>query len=276
MTQESKKKTSFIIYESFYEPIKSLSDEKMGKLFRAIFEYRINGTTEVPEDVAIAFSFFKNQLDIDTQKYEEVCKKRAISGSTGGKQKVANASKCYQVQANATKCKQKVANLADNDNDNDNDNEYDNEYDNDNVNEYENVNENDNENENDNVKPKKNKPTKTTSEKLEEKLPEIIKNLNLDEEYVELTRSWIKYKRDLKEGYKSEFSLIAFVKRLAEFSNNQPEVARRVIEQSFERNWKTVYKLQENSFKGKPVTSNEINYKCDFIQPDGTFYNPYL
>ena len=121
-----------------------------------------------------------------------------------------------------------------------------------------------------------NKRTKNTSEKLEEKLPEIIKNLNLDEEYVELTRSWIKYKRDLKEGYKSEFSLIAFVKRLAEFSNNQPEVARRVIEQSFERNWKTVYKLQENSFKGKPVTSNEINYKCDFIQPDGTFYNPYL
>lgn len=120
------------------------------------------------------------------------------------------------------------------------------------------------------------KKTKSTSEKLEEKLPEIIKNLNLDEEYVELTKSWIKYKRDLKEGYKSEFSLIAFVKRLAEFSNNQPEVARRVIEQSFERNWKTVYKLQENSFKSKPVTSNEINYKCDFIQPDGTFYNPYL
>ena len=120
------------------------------------------------------------------------------------------------------------------------------------------------------------KKTKSTSEKLEEKLPEIIKNLNLDEEYVDLTKSWIKYKRDLKEGYKSEFSLIAFVKRLAEFSNNQPEVARKVIEQSFERNWKTVYKLQENSFKSKPVTSNEINYKCDFIQEDGTFYNPYL
>ena len=62
-----------------------------------------------------------------------------------------------------------------------------------------------------------NKNTKTTSKDLEDKLPEIIKNLNLDEEYVELTKSWIKYKRDLKEGYKSEFSLIAFVKRLAEF-----------------------------------------------------------
>ena len=121
-----------------------------------------------------------------------------------------------------------------------------------------------------------NKKTKGTSEKLEEKLPEIIKNLNLDEEYVELTKSWIKYKRDIKEGYKSEFSLIAFVKRLAEFSNNQPELARKVLEQSFERNWKTVYKLQDDSFKSKPVTSNEINYKCDFIQEDGTYYNPYL
>ena len=121
-----------------------------------------------------------------------------------------------------------------------------------------------------------NKKTKGTSEKLEEKLPEIIKNLNLDEEYVELTKSWLKYKKDIKEGYKSEFSLIAFVKRLAEFSNNQPELARKVLEQSFERNWKTVYKLQDDSFKSKPVTSNEINYKCDFIQEDGTYYNPYL
>lgn len=127
-----------------------------------------------------------------------------------------------------------------------------------------------------NINNTSNKKTKGTSEKLEEKLPEIIKNLNLDEEYVELTKSWLKYKRDIKEGYKSEFSLIAFVKRLAEFSNNQPELARKVLEQSFERNWKTVYKLQDDSFKSKPVTSNEINYKCDFIQEDGTYYNPYL
>lgn len=127
-----------------------------------------------------------------------------------------------------------------------------------------------------NINNTSNKKTKGTSEKLEEKLPEIIKNLNLDEEYVDLTKSWLKYKRDIKEGYKSEFSLIAFVKRLAEFSNNQPELARKVLEQSFERNWKTVYKLQDDSFKSKPTTSNEINYKCDFIKEDGTYYNPYL
>ena len=127
-----------------------------------------------------------------------------------------------------------------------------------------------------NINNTSNKKTKDTSEKLEEKLPEIIEKLNLDGEYVELTKSWIKYKRDIKEGYKSEYSLIAFVKKLAEVSNNQPELARKVLEQSFERNWKTVYKLQDDSFKNKPVTSNEINYKCDFIQEDGTYYNPYL
>ena len=33
---------SFIIYKNFYEPIKHLDDEDLGKLFRAIFEYNLS------------------------------------------------------------------------------------------------------------------------------------------------------------------------------------------------------------------------------------------
>ena len=32
---------SFVIYKSFYEPIKHLDDTELGKLFRVIFEYNI-------------------------------------------------------------------------------------------------------------------------------------------------------------------------------------------------------------------------------------------
>lgn len=118
--------------------------------------------------------------------------------------------------------------------------------------------------------------TKNTSDKVESFIPLIVSELNLKEGFNEIIKDWLKYKRDIKEGYKSEMTLKAFVKKLAELSDNKPELARKLIEQSFERNWKTVYKLQDNSFKSNTVTSKDIDYKCDFIQEDGTFYNPYL
>ena len=40
-------KESFFFYISHYEPVKSLSDEELGQLFRLIFEYQITGVTPV-------------------------------------------------------------------------------------------------------------------------------------------------------------------------------------------------------------------------------------
>ncbi len=68
-------KESFVIHHSLYEPIKSLSDEQMGKLFRAIFEYEINGVMDVDDDIQMAFMFFKNVLDINKKQYEKRCAK---------------------------------------------------------------------------------------------------------------------------------------------------------------------------------------------------------
>ena len=112
-------KESFIIHNSFYGPIKTLNDEQLGRLFRAIFEYEINGIDKVDSDIMMAFLFFKNQLDIDHGKYVEMCRKRAENGSKGGlaKAKASKSSNCLQKE-------QKLAKVADNDNDNDN--EYEN------------------------------------------------------------------------------------------------------------------------------------------------------
>lgn len=64
----------FVIYKSFYEPIKDLSNEEMGELFRLIFEYQLSGEIEKLSEiknprVKMAFEFFKNQFRLDNQKY---------------------------------------------------------------------------------------------------------------------------------------------------------------------------------------------------------------
>lgn len=116
-------KDGFVIYKSFYKPISGMSDEQLGRLFRAIYEYQLNGTTEVASDIAIPFSFFQNRFEADTQKYETTCKRRSESGKKGAeaksKQLLANATNCQQLpaiantQANASNCYQMLANADD-------------------------------------------------------------------------------------------------------------------------------------------------------------------
>ena len=73
-------KDTFVLYNSFYEPIKLLTDEQLGKLLRAIFDYTINGEITQDKDIMIAFMFIKNQLDMDNAKWEETRKKRSEAG----------------------------------------------------------------------------------------------------------------------------------------------------------------------------------------------------
>lgn len=58
-------KESFLIYKSFYEPIKALSDEQIGRLFRSLFDYQISNTDCRDPDILMAFLFFKNQFVLD-------------------------------------------------------------------------------------------------------------------------------------------------------------------------------------------------------------------
>jgi len=68
-------KESFIIYKGFYEPIKDMTDEQLGRLFRAIFNYHSEGRTKVDTDIRMAFDFFLNQFKIDEKKYQAICDK---------------------------------------------------------------------------------------------------------------------------------------------------------------------------------------------------------
>ena len=120
-------KDTFIVYKSYFDRFSRLTDEQMGKLFRAILEYECTGEDPVIDDAKAEASFevVKYDLDLNDEKYEEICRKRRESGSLGGKQKVANASKCYQKVASVSKSKQNLP-VYDSDNDNDNHTDSDN------------------------------------------------------------------------------------------------------------------------------------------------------
>jgi len=76
-------KESFILHNSFYEPIKALKNEQLGKLLRAIFNYTINGEITQDNEIFVAFMFIKKQIDIDSDKWEETRKQRSIAGKKG-------------------------------------------------------------------------------------------------------------------------------------------------------------------------------------------------
>ena len=108
-------KNSTVLYHEILEQLEDFNNEQFGAVIRAIIEYDKNGTIPTFEDksILIAFKVLKPNIDRNKEKYEEICEKRKIAGSLGGKQKAENV-------ANATKCYQNLANLADNDNVNDN------------------------------------------------------------------------------------------------------------------------------------------------------------
>jgi len=76
---------SFLIYKSFFEPIKILSYENKGKLFEAIFEYQINGKLEAEPQIQMAFAFFKNQFELDQKKWGKKIVAQIDNGKKGGR-----------------------------------------------------------------------------------------------------------------------------------------------------------------------------------------------
>ena len=109
-------KNSFIIYNSFYEPLKNLSNEQLGKLFRAIFDYTIDGKVTEDNEILVAFMFIKNQLDMDNEKYQDIKQKRSEAGKKHKGNQYTKGNKMEQMEQNGT-------NGSDNDNVNVNDND---------------------------------------------------------------------------------------------------------------------------------------------------------
>lgn len=112
------KKKSFLLHIDSLDILDDLTNGQAGVLFKAIKAYQKDEDYPLDNIVKVAFSPFKNQFIRDDEKYTKTCERRAIAGSKGGKQKVANASKCNQELANVAdtnnKNKNKTKNKSDN------------------------------------------------------------------------------------------------------------------------------------------------------------------
>ena len=109
---QDNQRESFILYKSFFEPIAKFTDEQLGRLFRAIFQWQIDGRSNPESDIEVAFGFFVNQFRIDNDKYLERCEKNR-----------ENANLRWQMRADANGCERIQTDAKDADNDNENVNE---------------------------------------------------------------------------------------------------------------------------------------------------------
>ena len=93
---DTPRRPSFLIYKSFYKPIKNLSYEDKGKLFDLIFKYQtqdFDGIEQVMEpQIEMAFEFYKNQFELDNKKWEKRVAAQKANGKKGGRPKKASRS----------------------------------------------------------------------------------------------------------------------------------------------------------------------------------------
>lgn len=94
---------SFSINVSFYPPIAGLSDEQLGRLFRAIFRYHLGEAVTIDNDINMAFEFFKIQFEADEMKARERSRINSENGKKGGAQPGnKNAQKTKQANSSET------------------------------------------------------------------------------------------------------------------------------------------------------------------------------
>lgn len=113
-------KKSFLLHIDSLDILDDLTNGQAGVLFKAIKAYQNDENFDLDSIVKMAFIPFKNQFKRDDEKYTKTCERRAIAGAKGGKQKVANASKCKQELANVADNKNKNKNKTKNKSDNNN------------------------------------------------------------------------------------------------------------------------------------------------------------
>lgn len=87
-------KDSLVFYLSHYQAISDLSNEQLGRLFRALFEKQLGNEVVLENDIKIAFNFINNQLVVDNDKYKKKCEQLRENARNGGAPKGnKNASK---------------------------------------------------------------------------------------------------------------------------------------------------------------------------------------
>ena len=83
-----KKPKGFFTYFHLSSIIEKLSDAQAGKLYKALMRYGDTGElTDFSDDPAcdIAYTLMKGEIDINFERYNEICEIRSEAGKKGGR-----------------------------------------------------------------------------------------------------------------------------------------------------------------------------------------------
>ena len=119
-------KNSFIIYYGYQEALEDLTDEQVGKLFRALINYdRDRIEPKFTGVLNVAFKFIKTDLDANLDKYENICERNKQNGKLGGRPKNPENPVGFSETQKSERFLEKTQKPKKADNDNEYDNEYD-------------------------------------------------------------------------------------------------------------------------------------------------------
>ena len=93
---------SFLIYKADYDSIINLSDQNLGKLFRAIFEYHNDKELKLEPEVQMALNFLKKQFQLDHIKWEKKVAAQRANGKKGGRPKSSDGIDSGEEKPNQT------------------------------------------------------------------------------------------------------------------------------------------------------------------------------
>ena len=86
-------------------------------------------------------------------------------------------------------------------------------------------------------------------------------------EFLDVYNTWMKYKTERKESYKSFSSKKVFYDSLVKMSDNNPIIASQIINQSIANNWAGIFKLKSETKK----TTNNLNIPIGGTIRDNNF-----
>jgi hypothetical protein len=246
-----KRKKAFLLYHDSYETIRFLDDEQLGKLTRLIFEYKLYGTFPDPSNMLFfVFNPIKLQLDRDNESYLESIEAKSKAGK-----KSAEIKALKQLQQSSTKSTRvesvEVCSTESTDNDNVNDN----------------VSVSDKEREI--VKVKNNKEPKSISDFV--KLIESEKYLGTDENLNKTFINFIQMRINIKK-IPTKNAVELLTKKLRDLSKANKDVAIKILENSIENNWSTIYELKTNNttnfIKQVPAVFNRSSQGQKYVGDD--------
>lgn len=89
---------------------------------------------------------------------------------------------------------------------------------------------------------------------------DIIKDI-YDYEFILIVKTWLNYKKERKETYKSKIGLTLFCKELKKISGGDNNKALQVIEKSMANNWAGIFELKglDAQVEVKAKTKEELN-----------------